>query len=73
MYNNVKAKEVIDTMNSLKGKGGIDTFFELKEDFVKVLIQDHGKTVLTHKIDMSKLTEQNHDELSYMLMSSLGL
>lgn len=73
MFNNVKAREVIDTLTSLKGKGGIDTFFELKEEYVKVRIQDHGKTVLVHKINMDKLSEQNHDELSFMLMNALGL
>lgn len=73
MFNNVKARETIDTLNSLEGKEGVDTFFELKEEFVKVRIQDHGKTVLDHKINMEKLTERNYVELNFMLMSALGL
>ena len=66
-----KARKVIDTLISLKGENGVDTFINLGEEYLKVRIEQYGKKLLSTKFNLDNLTEMTHDEVSYVLFESV--
>ena len=69
MSDEMKARKIIDTINSLREEPGVDTFINLEEDFIEVTIEKFGKLVASEKFDMSKLSEMTNDEVSYAVFS----
>lgn len=72
MSDEEKAREIIDMLESLKGASGVDTSFSFEEDDLEVEIQQYGKKLLHHKINMNNLREMTLDEVSYAVRNSFG-
>ena len=62
MTDEEKARELIDMLSSLEGKQAL--LVDFQEDGVKVIVFEQGKKLISQKVDMSKLSETTHDELS---------
>lgn len=69
MTDEEKAREVINKLLALEGKPGVDTFFTLEEDDLEVKIEEYGKTLLRHKINLNNLREMTLDEVSYVVLN----
>ena len=72
MTDEEKAREIIDMLESLKGASGVDSSFSFEEDDLEVEIQQYGKKLLHHKINMNNLREMTLDEVSYAVRNSFG-
>ena len=66
-----RARKLIDTLRSITGKSGTDVFIHLEDDILKVKVWEFGKKLLGTKINLEKITEMTHDEVSYVLLNAI--
>lgn len=71
MTDEQKAWKAVDILRSIGGDPGTDVMIHLEEDYLRLHIKKMGKTVFKVKLNMMKLTEQAHDELSYVIFDRI--